>query len=109
EVELAEQALELPLHGGEPGEDPALLELARALRRNGVPRVREQEAGDVPELVRELAPLLDRPPAEAHILRRGDLEEAVAGRVGAMLLDRLERVDAGAEALRHAPAVHGQD
>ena len=60
---------------------------------------------DVPELVGELAALLDRAGREAHVLRRGVLEQAVAGCVGAVLLDRLERIEPGSEALRHPPPV----
>ena len=63
------------------------------------------EPRDVPELGRELAPLLDRPRRVADVLRRRDLEEPVAGRVGAVRLDRLHRVDPRAEALRHPPPV----
>ncbi len=105
EVESRPRVLELGASSVEPREDPALLE---ALRRRGHPDalgVLEDQPRHVPELDRELAPLLDRAVREAHVLCRRDLEQPVARRVRAVLLDRLHRVDAGSEALRHAPAV----
>ena len=71
----------------------------------------EQQPRDVPELVRELPALLERSLGEADVLGRRDLQQPVARRIGAVLRDHLERVDAGAEALRHAAAVgreHGR-
>ena len=105
EVEPRPGVLELGTCLVEPREDPALLE---ALRRRGhldALGVLEDQPRHVPELDRELPPLLDRAVREAHVLRRGDLQQPVARRVGSVLLDRLHRVDAGPEALRHAPAV----
>src|SRR4029079_11393945 len=71
-------------------------------------RLLEDQPGDVPELVRELAALLDRTDGVAHVLGRGDLEEAGPRRVRAVRLDRLHRVDARPEALRHAAPVGRQ-
>ena len=80
--------------------------LDRRRPRVGLDRAgHQQEPARVPELVRELAALVDLLRVEADVLRRGHLEQAVPQRVGALLLDRVDRVDAGAERLRHAPAV----
>ena len=68
----------------------------------------QHQARHVPQLVRQPLTLLDRAPAEADVLGRGHLQQPVAGRVGAVPIDRLERVDPGAEALRHPPAVDGE-
>ena len=68
----------------------------------------QDQPGDVPELVRELPALLDGAGREAHVLRRGDLQQPVPRRVGPVRVDRLDRVDAGAEALGHAPPVGGE-
>ena len=103
EVEPAPRLLDGGAHGVEPREDPALLERRGTERGRHALRVLEDEPRDVPELDRELAPLLDRLRRVADVLRRRDLEEAVARRVGAVRLDRLHRVDARAEALRHPP------
>src|SRR5206468_10119084 len=78
EVELAEQALDLALGGRQSRENPALLELARLLVRDGVAGVRKDQPRDVPELVRELAALLDEAVGEADVLRRGHLQQPVA-------------------------------
>jgi len=68
EIELAEKALGRALRLREPREHPPLLERLRALgRRRRLPRLQD-EARDVPELVGELAPLLDRAFGEAHVL-----------------------------------------
>ena len=107
EVERRPRLLELGARRVEPRQDPALLDLARPRLR--LDPVLEQQPRDVPELVRELPALLERALGEADVLRRGHLQQAVARRVGAVLRDQLERVDAVAEALRHPPAVRGQD
>ena len=86
----------------------SLLQLRRPKVGPRVTGVLEDQPRHVPELVRELAPLLDRAPAEADVLGRRDLEQPVPGRVGAVAVDRVERVDAVAEALRHAPPVGGE-
>src|SRR5579872_2875728 len=104
EVELAEQALELELRLGEAREDPALLERPRALVGRRACRRLQDQPRHVPELVGELAPLLDRALGERHVLRRRHLHQAVPRRVGAVAVDERERVHAGAEALRHAAA-----
>ncbi len=108
EVEAREQLLDLPAQPVDPSQDPALLERARGEPRLDPLGVAEDQPCDVPELARELLPLLDRAPAEADVLGRSDLQKAVAGRIGAVPRHRLERVDAGAEALRHPPAVERQ-
>ena len=107
-VEGAEALLDLGAGGFEAGQDPALDRLGGALAGRLLADVRDDQARDVPELVGELAPLLDGAVGEAHVLGRGHLEQAVAHRVGALLRDHLERVDAGAEALGHAPSVGGE-
>ena len=79
----------------DPPQDPALLERLRLDAAERHVRARaEDEARDVPELVRELRALLDVPPREARVLRRRQLQQAVARRVGAVLVHGLERVDA---------------
>ena len=60
-------------------------------------------------LFASFAPSSIAPCGEAHVLGRGHLEQPVAGRVGAVLGDQVRRVDAGAEALRHAPPVRRED
>ena len=105
EVEPRPGPLDLRAGRVEPRQDPALLERPRPRVRLGAFRVRQDEASHVPELGRELASLDDRAFREAHVLRRGHLQEPVARRVGAVLRDQLERVDARPEALRHPPAV----
>ena len=107
ELECAPGRLHLRPGRVEPGEDPPLFELARSRLR--LDPLLQEEPRHVPELVRELAALLERPLGEADVLRRGHLQEAVASGVGAVLRDQVERVDAGAEALRHPPAVRRQD
>ena len=78
----------------------------RRLDRGGVQQ--DQPAG-VPELVGEVAALLDLGVGEAHVLGRGHRQQPEAQRVGAVHVDLLERVDPGAEALRHPPPVAGLD
>ena len=56
-------------------------------------------------LFASLRPSSIAPGREPHVLRRRDLEQAVARRVRAVRVDHLERVDAVAEALRHPPSV----
>ena len=63
----------------------------------------------VPELVGEVAALLDLGVGEAHVLGRGHRQQAEAQGVGAVDVDLLQRVDPGAEALRHPPPVAGLD
>ena len=108
EVELAEEALDRPLRLREPGEDPALLERRRLLRRLGALGGGDDQPGRVPQLVRELRALVDRRVREAHVLGERVLQQPVARGVGAVALDQLERVDAGAERLRHPPAVRSE-
>src|SRR6266545_4995837 len=66
EVELVEEPLHLPLSMREPRQDPALLQRPRALGRLRALGREQDQAGDVPELVRELPSLFDiRPPVGA--------------------------------------------
>ena len=104
EVEPREIGLHLGAGRLEAREDPALLDRRRAYRNLGLARA-EQEPRHVPELDRELAALLDRAVREAHVLRRGHLEQPVARGIGAVCGDHLARVRPGTEALRHPPAV----
>ena len=119
-AEIVEREAVQGVHGaGEARTPRALLELGARLRfgpgssaprraaagRPPPRRSAQEQPGDVPELVRELAALLDDAVGEADVLRRGHLQEPVAGRVGAVLVDHVDRVDAGAEALRHPPPV----
>ncbi len=108
ELERLDRVPDLARGGVDARQDPALLHLGGlqgGLDSFGVP---EDEPAHVPELVRELAPLLDRAVGEAHVLRRGHLQEPVAHRVRPVVGDHVERVDAGAEALRHAAPVGGE-
>ena len=66
-------------------------------------------AAGVPELVGQVGALLDLGVGEAHVLGRGHRQQAEAQRVGAVHVDLLQRVDPGAEALRHPPPVAGLD
>ena len=109
EVVARDRVLERCASRIEAGEDPSLLDRARLEGRRHVLAGREDEARHVPELVRELAALLHGTVGEAHVLRRGHLQQPVAGRVRTVLVDHVAWVDARAEALRHAPAVAGQD
>ena len=97
---------------GELPEHPGVDRLGARGRRLGLRiDVEQDHARRVPELVAEPAALLDRALGEAHVLRRAHLEQAVARRVGAVPRDQVERIDARAERLRHAPAVgreHGR-
>ena len=108
EVERGEKLLDLRPRLVDPREDPALLERVRAECRREPLGVAEDQSRHVPELARELRALVDLLPAETHVLGRGDLQQAVARRVRAVPRDRLERIDAGAEALRHPPPVRGK-
>ena len=80
----------------------------------------EHEPRGVEELVRQLAALGDRALVEAHVLRRGHRQQAVAHGVGAVgrevaafgehgraraAVDQRQRVDARPERLRHPPPV----
>src|SRR5437763_9654001 len=78
EVEAAERGLDLCPGRIDTREDPALNRLLRTRLGPGTGRVRKDQARHVPELVRELAALLDRPLREARVLRRGELEQPVA-------------------------------
>src|SRR4029453_8286604 len=98
EVELAEETLELALRLRETREDPALLERLRALFRRRALRGLDNQARDVPELVRELAALIDRAFGETHVLRRGHLHQPVAHRVRAVPVDHRQRAHTGPEA-----------
>src|SRR5262249_22295542 len=104
-VEARPCLLELDARGVDAREDPALLEVARRERRTGAFGVLENQPRDVPKLDRELAALLDRGVRETDVLRRRALQQSVAGSVGAVVLNRLNWVDAGREALRHAASV----
>src|SRR5207249_4206087 len=95
EVELGEVLLDLGTGGVEPGEDPALLELAGSDLRLRAAALGEEQPRHVPELVRELATLLDRTPGKPDVLGRGVLEQPVTRRVRPEPLDGLERIDAG--------------
>src|SRR5204862_6877048 len=95
EVEHPELSLELGLHRVDPREDPALLERLRANLGTCVARAGEDQPSHVPELDRELSALVDEPGREADVLRRRHLQEAVAGRGGAVAPDYVVRGDAG--------------
>ena len=106
EIELPERALQELPRLVEAREDPALLSRARPGLRLDPLRAGEHDAvRHVPELDRELPALLDLTLVETHVLRGGHLHQPVARRVRAEAADRIERVDAGAEALRHSPPV----
>ncbi len=85
EVEPRQELLDLGPRLVDPRDDPRLLERRGVELGLDALGLLEDQPRDVPELVRELAALLDRAPAEADVLGRGDLQEAVAGRVGAVL------------------------
>jgi hypothetical protein len=91
------------------GEDPAILGLRSAWSRLDLGRVQQHQARGVPHLVGEIAPLLDLGVGIAHVLGRGHRQQPEAERVRAVDLDLVQRVDAGAEALRHATPVAGLD
>ncbi len=117
--------LELLGDGGDrplqPGEDPAVLRSTGNRRRDLALRricvrliliefaIQQDQSGRVPELVREVRPLLDLGVGEADVLGRGHRQQPEAQRVGAVAVDLLERVDPGPEALRHPPPVAGLD
>ena len=105
EVVSCEPLLHLRPHSVDTGEDPALLEVARPGLGRDAGRVLEDQARDVPELVRQAPTFVDRLVRHARVLLGGHLREAVARRVGPVLGNHLERVDTGAERFRHAPAV----
>ena len=101
--------------GGEPREDPAVgqREVRPGERLRDAPSLElaEREAGRVPELRREVA----RAGHPAAARRRPSSPEAAARasvnrtRVGAELLDRLERVDHVAAGLGHLLAAHADE
>ena len=93
----------------QPREDPAVLDAGRPRRRLDLGRVEQDQPAGVPELVGEVAALLDLGVGVAHVLGRGHRQQAEAQRVGAVHVDLLQRVDPGAEALRHPPPVAGLD
>ena len=81
------------------------MQLGRATRR----RVEQHKARGVPHLVRQVLPLLDALGAVPDVLGRGHREQAEPDAVGTVDVDLVQRVDAGAEALRHPPAIGGLD
>ena len=91
-----------------PRQDPAVLDprrvgAARLRRCRGC--IQEDQSRRVPHLVGEVLALLDSVRRVAHVLARRHRQQAEADRVGAVRVDLVERVDAGAEALRHPPPV----
>src|SRR5262245_36575511 len=60
--------------------------------------VQQDQSPRVPELVGEIAPLLDLGVGEADVLGRGHRQQTEAQRVGPVDVDFLERIDPGAEA-----------
>jgi hypothetical protein len=79
--------------------------VAPRTRLDIVAGVQQDQPRGIPELVGEVSPLLDASLGEANVLGRGHRQQAEAKRVGAELLDLVEGVDPGAEALRHPPPV----
>ena len=84
----------------------------------------QHQARGVEQLVGQLAALADALLVEAHVLRRGHRQQAVADRVGAVggevaalgedrrarpAVDQRHRVDPGTERLRHPAPVRGLD
>ena len=94
-------------------EDPAVLDRASAAAARSTRRAPRRLLGDpqqpkraaLKSLLASAWPWLDLLGGVAHVLRGGHREQPEADRVGAVALDLLERVDAGAQRLRHAPAV----
>ena len=109
EVEVGEQALDLALGLRQPRENPALLDRRRPLLRLDAFGSLENQPCDVPELVRELSPLVDGAFGERHVLGRGHLHQPVARGVGAVAVEERQRVHARAEALRHPAAARCVD
>ena len=109
EVVRLQTLLDLRARTVDPREDPALEGLLGPCLDPGTGRVRKDQARHVPELVRKLATLLDRPDREAHVLRGRHLQQPVARGVRAVVLDRVEGIDPRAEALRHPPPVRRVD
>ena len=95
------------------GEDPGVLDRLRVGRdgrqRHALGHAQQHEARRVEELVRELLALQHLLVGEAHVLRGGHGEQAEAHRVGAVLVDQVERVDARAQRLGHPAPVAGED
>ncbi len=69
----------------------------------------QHEARRVEQLVGQLLALLDLLGAVAHVLGGGHRQQAEARGVGAVGVDHLDRVDAGAQRLAHPPPVGGLD
>ena len=110
ELELLVLRRDLVDRGGQAIEDPAVggQQAVGHRHRVGV-GVEQHEARRVEQLVREAASLVDHALGEAHVLRGAHLQQAVARGVSAVLVDQVERIDARAERLRHAPTVGGLD
>ena len=120
ELEVLERRLRRRLGALQAREDPRVLDRDRARLGQLGRDAQQQQPRRVPELVGELAALGDLVLVEADVLRRGHREQAEAHRVGAVggelaalledrraraAVDQAQRVDAGAERLRHPPPV----
>jgi hypothetical protein len=105
-VELLAYRGDRPL---EAREDPAILDLGRDRFRLDLSGIEQDQSRRVPQLVGEVAALLDLGVGVAHVLGRGHRQQAEAQGVGAVHVDLVERIDPGAEALRHPPPVAGLD
>ena len=103
EIERGDQSLDFSLRLRQPREDPALFERTRTFIGRYALAGGNDQPRDVPELVRKLAPFLDRSFGEAHVLRGRHLHEAVPHCVRAVRFDHGNRVHSCAETLRHAP------
>ena len=109
EVELGEASLDLGPRRVEPREDPALLEVARPRSGCASPTFASISRDTFQSLFASLRPSSIIPAEKRTSWVERHLQQPVAGRVGAVLVDQLGRVDAGAEALRHPAAVRGED
>ena len=120
ELERLERPRGRGLGALEARQDPGVLDRRRARLGQLLGRAQQHEPRGVPELVGELAALGDLVLVEADVLRGGHREQAEAHRVGAVggelaalledgraraALDQRQRVDPGAERLRHPAAV----
>ena len=96
------------------GEHPLVLD-GELVQREGkvhllVLEVHQDETGSVPDLVGEVAAGDDLLVAEAHVVTRGIAGgKGEAQRVGAVLVDDLQRVDAVAQRLAHLSALRVAD